>query len=101
MRREGGCGWRDEELRPSSTAMDASEMGELSESVERSPSACMFNVLQSGASGILERRSRGEAFRSAEARPLATDWPLRAGLKGLLRLEALTFYHKLPRGPAK
>ena len=47
--------------------------------------------------GKLEKRSRSEAFRSGEARPLAADWPLRGGPKSSLRLEALTSCHKLPR----
>ena len=43
---------------------------------------------------------RGDAFRSAEVRPLAADWPLRDGPKRLLHLEARTGYHKLPLGPS-
>src|SRR3954468_24150446 len=62
--------------------------------------ACMFLLLARDGSSILAGRSRGEAFRSGEARPLAADWPLRVGPQSLLRLEALTSYHKLPHGPA-
>src|SRR4051794_15742730 len=39
----------------------------------------MFILLAPDGASILVRRSRGEAFRSAEARPLAADWPLRVG----------------------
>src|SRR4051794_29681211 len=41
----------------------------------------MFILLAPSGASILVRRSRGEAFRSAEARPLAADWPLRVGLR--------------------
>src|SRR5262249_2396314 len=63
-------------------------------------SGCMFNVLQGKQLGYPRKRSRGEAFRSGEVRPLAADWPLRAVPQSLLRLEAPTSYHKLPPGPA-
>src|SRR5262245_21004533 len=42
-----------------------------------------------------------EAFRSAEARPLPADWPLRGGPQSLLHLEAPTSHHKLPRRPLR
>src|SRR5262249_26399227 len=54
----------------------------------RGRSACMFYLLPAACREYPLRRSRGEAFRSAEARPLAADWPLRAGLNCLLHLEA-------------
>src|SRR5262245_55888592 len=44
----------------------------------RAGSGCMFVVHQSWRLGYPRKRSRGEAFRSGEARPLAADWPLRA-----------------------
>ncbi len=62
------------------------------------PHVCLFYPGRTGQ-GILEWRSRGEAFTSAEVRPLASVWPLRFGPQSLLRLEAPTSYHKLPPGP--
>ena len=44
----------------------------------------MFVVLQPRVPGYPRRRSRGEAFRPGEARPLAAGWPLRAGPQSLL-----------------